>query len=157
MADTTAPAEQDFTIYQGQTWSAVFELFADANQAVPFDATGCEIDLHIREGVYNSGAVLKLSATTRETGDGAGRIVWIGRSSDGTVDEDARDPSSGVFRIAFAAADTAAVKPTKAVKKGDHETAEFIYDAEITYADGVTVLRIMTGAISMPLEVTHRE
>jgi hypothetical protein len=156
MADPTAPAEQDLTIYQGQTWSGIFELFTDTANTIRFDATDCEIDMHIREGEYNSGATLKLAASTRATGDGAGRITWLSQASDSSIDEDGSDPSVGIFKVEFAASVTEAVSPTKPPRKGDHETVEFIYDVEVVYPDGVTVIRIMEGVINFNLEVTHR-
>ena len=153
---TTAPAEQNFTLYQGQNWSAIFRLFGDTAQAVPFDATGCEIDLHIREGVADSEAPVILAASTRATGSGAGKITWLSYASDNSVDEDSGGHKpDGIFKVALSAADTASMTPAKKPRKGSFETAEFIYDIEITNGSG-EVTRIMKGTITLDLEVTRR-
>jgi hypothetical protein len=153
---TSAPAEQDLTVYQGQDWTAVFELYQDTANTIPFDLTGYEIDMHVREGVADSAADLKIAASTRDTGDGAGRIQIIGRQSSGEVDVDGGEvPSDGVFKITLPAAVTAAVSPTKAPRKGDLATAEFVYDVEITSSTGI-ITRIMKGTFTLDLEVTRR-
>jgi hypothetical protein len=152
----TAPAEQDFTIYQGQNWSAIFRLFSDAANTVPFDGTDCEIDMHIREGVYDSDAPVILAASTRATGDGAGRIRWLSYASDNSVDEEGGAYSGdGVFIIELTAAMTTALIPAKKPRKGGHETSEFIYDVEVVDADG-GVVRILKGVITLDHEVTNR-
>ena len=150
-----APAEQDLTIRQGESWHAVFKLYSDAAQTVPFDATGCEIDMHIREGVADSLASVLLAASTRATGNGAGKITWGSYASDNTVDEDGADKADGIAIVDFLPADTILLTPSKRPRKGGHETASFIYDIEVTYADGA-VKCIIVGTISVPLEVTRR-
>lgn len=153
---TTAPAEQDFTLYQGQSWTAIFQLYADAAKTIPFDATGCEIDMHIREGVADSEAPLVLAASSRATGDGAGKVEWLSYASDNTVDEDgeAHKPD-GVFRVTLSADDTELLTPAKKPRKGGFETAEFLYDIEIVDSDG-EVTRFMKGTLTVDLEVTRR-
>jgi hypothetical protein len=156
MADPTAPAELDLTLYQGQTYSAIFQLWSDTAQTIPFDATGCEVDIHIREGEADSGATLKIAASSRATGDGASRITWLSYASDNTVDEEGgENKADGVFKLLLAADVTSAVSPTKAPRKGSHETVEMIYDAEITHSDG-SVTRVMEGVLNFNLEVTRR-
>lgn len=150
-----APAELDLTIRQGESYRAIFKLYSDAAQTAPFDATGCEIDLHIREGVADSLAGIILAASTRSTGDGAGKIAWLAYASDNTVDEGASDPADGVFALDFDPDDTVLLTPTKRPRKGAHETATFIFDVEVTFASG-SVKRVIQGTISVPLEVTRR-
>ena len=156
MADPAAPAEVDLTVYQGQDWTALVELFTDAAQTAYFDLTGYEIDMHVREGVADSEASLKIAASSRSTGDGAGRIVVLGRQSSGEVDLDGGAiPSDGVFRVTLAAAVTAAVAPTKKPRPGSAATANFLYDIELTSASGI-ITRVMRGAFTLDLEVTRR-
>lgn len=155
MADPTAPAEQDLTIYQGQDWIAVFECFQDAANVVPFDFTGYEIDMHVREGVADSEASLKIAASTRATGSGAGRIAWLSRQSSGEVDPDGgSDPSSGAFKVTLAAAVTSAVTATKKPRPGSAASSTFVYDVEATDSAGV-VTRLMRGAVTFDHEVTR--
>lgn len=150
-----APAEQDLEIRQGDSWRAIFKLFSDTAQTIPFDATGCEIDMHIREGVVDSLADIKLAASTRATGDGAGKITWLSYASDNTVDEEGTNQADGIFCIDFDPDDTVLLAPTKKPRKGAHETATFIYDVQIVYPSGAQKC-IMQGTISVPLEVTRR-
>lgn len=155
MADPAAPAEVDFTVYQGQDWSALVELFTDAAQSIHYDLTGCEIDMHIREGVADSDAEVEAALSTRSTGDGAGRIAIVGRNSAGTADGDsAAVPSDGVFKLIIAAAVSKAMVPAKKPKKGSAQTHEFVYDIEITDAAGLTV-RVMRGVLTVDFEVTR--
>lgn len=150
-----APAEQDLTIRQGESWHTVFKLFSDTANTIPFDATGCELDLHIREGVADSLAGILLAASTRDTGDGAGKITWGSYASDNTVDEEGADKADGIAIVDFLPTDTILLTPAKRPRKGGHETASFVYDLEVTFADG-GVKCIMVGTISVPLEVTRR-
>jgi hypothetical protein len=152
---TTAPAEVDLTIYQGQDWYAIFQLYADTANTIPFDLTGYEVDMHIREGVADSQASILIAASTRTTGDGADRIKFCGVQSSGEIDEDGNDPASGIVKVTISAAVSSAVSPSKRPRKGGQESVEFVYDVELTASDG-TVTRIMRGVITFDLEVTRR-
>lgn len=155
MADPSAPAEQDLTVYQGQDWVAVFELYQDTANTIPFDLTGYEIDMHVREGVADSEASLKMAASTRSTGDGAGRIRIVNRQSSGEADPDGGEyPPDGVFTVTLAAGVTAAVAPTRKPRAGSAATATFLYDIELTSESGI-VTRIMKGVLTLDLEVTR--
>lgn len=152
----TAPAELDLTIYQGQDWVAAFELYTDTAQTIPFDATDYEVDMHIREGVADSEASLLAAASTRDTGDGAGRIQWLSRQSSGEVDTDGGEfPADGAFKVTLSAAVTAAMVASKRPRKGDFEIAEWLYDVELTSSSG-TVIRVMQGVVNFHYEVTRR-
>lgn len=155
MADPAAPAEVDLTVYQGQDWTALVELFTDAAQTQFFDLTGYEIDMHVREGVADSEAAVKIALTTRVGATGAGRIVVVGRDSSGTADPDSEAvPTDGCFKLVLDDAVTKAVAPTKKPKRGSAATAEFLYDIELTSAAGV-VTRVMRGVLTLDLEVTR--
>lgn len=155
MADLK-PAEQDLEIVQGESFSAIFHLYADTAQTIPFNATGADIDIEIREGVADSGAPVILAATTRLTGDGAGKIRWLSYASDNSVDmEGDGDPGDGVFLLELTPADTIKLTPSKKPRKGAHASASFIYDAEIAWSSGESK-RVMQGTITVDLEVTRR-
>lgn len=156
MAELTAPANQDFTIYQGQDWSAVLELFQDDAQTIPFDLTGYEIDMQWREGVADSGAEPVFQATTRTGQTGSGRIVVVSRNSAGEPDPDGSPvPSQGVIRIDVASAVSSAIKPSKSVKAGNRYNATFFFDLDLISASS-REYRVMSGKIVLNLEVTRR-
>jgi hypothetical protein len=157
MTDDLAPAEQDFTLYQGENWRVIFQLYSDDAQSVPLDCTGSEIDINIREGVADSGATILLAASTRSTGDGANRIDWLSYASDGSVDEDETngDPVDGVFRVDFTPQEMSELRATKKPRKGAHETASFIYDAKRSVGTA-EAKRFLQGSITLDLETTRR-
>jgi len=126
----------DLNIDQGTTINQSFLLNVLTNQTLPYNATtnpytpldltGCTFSMMVRID-YDQRDVLDASTAN-------GKIV---------VDT----PSSGIFRLVLAPADTTAINFL-----GD--TANYVYDIELTDASG-NVSRPVKGAFNISREVTR--
>lgn len=158
MAIPAAPFEHDFSARQGVPWIGILQLFEDEAETVPFDWTGYAIDMHIREGVADSGATVKAHLSNREGSDETPRIFFIGKDSNGLpVIDGPPDPTNGFIMLKLPAAETSEITPTKPrPRPGSYPfTAEFYYDIEYAPAGGEPDC-LAFGKWSLALEVTRR-
>lgn len=158
-----APASVDFLIednsgcFQGSPWQAVMQFFTDDAGVTPYDFTDHEIDMHIREGVADSGATAVADLTTRSSSAQTPRIFFIGADSAGLpVIEGTPDPTNGFVLFKIPAAETALITPSKTIKKGKYPVvSRFDYDIEVTAAGGEPS-RLAMGIWELSHEVTRR-
>lgn len=158
MSDTQQWARVDFKCDQGSEWRRYLRFWQDAGKTQPMDFTDVAVDMHIREGVADSGAGTVAHLSSRTGSDETPRILFIGvTGSDEDPDPDGTpDPSNGYLMLLLSAEETQAIVPAKLPKPRawPFETT-FYYDMEFTPA-GADPTRRMAGEFVLSLEVTRR-
>ena len=157
MTETASWATHDFKAAQGSLFRRFLKFWEDAAKTVPRDNTGCEFDMHVREGVADSGAATLAHLSTRTGSDETQRIFFIGETSDGLPDADGvPDPSNGWIMLLLSAAETRDIAPSKAIKPKQFPfESTFYYDIELTEPGGDPD-RILAGEFVLSHEVTRR-
>lgn len=153
MADTQQWVKRDFACDQGSGWLRAIKFWQDAGRTMPVDLTGCLIDMQIREGVADSGALLVKQLSNRS---GSSGVRFIGQTGGGLPDLAASpNPSNGWIVLEMSDAETVALQSSKLPKpKSFPALAQFYYDLEITDSLGQTQRR-MAGNFNLNLEVTR--
>jgi hypothetical protein len=154
MADSVQWTNIPFKCDQGSRWRRFVRFWEDAVDGTPFNFTDYEWDMHIREGVADSGAAVLAHLSSRSGSDEDQRIFFVGVNSAGEPVPEVTDRTSGMVMFQLSAADTQAMRPAKIPKKGLAEVA-CIYDAELSPAGGDPEKR-MQGEFLLNLEVTRR-
>jgi hypothetical protein len=154
VADQQQWTEREFICDQGSEWRRYIRFWQDEAKTIPVDFTGYAIDMHIREGVADSGSGVQAHLSSRAGSDETQRIFFIGVNSAGEPVPEVEDETSGMVMLLLSADDTRQIVPTKVAKRGLVE-ATFVYDMEWT-PPGADPQRKMAGDFVLSLEVTRR-
>ncbi len=153
--DQTSPAEVDYECRQGSPYHGLLQFFSDTGATQPYDFTGYSFEMHIREGVRNSGAPLIMSLSSEDTSGQDARIFFIGETTSGEPDVvGTADPPNGFIYRHLTSTDTRGFATAKPPKQRNYPVvAPFFYDIEAT-APGGEPFCICFGKFDVTLEVT---
>lgn len=154
--DFSAPAEIPLEFRQGSPFEVVLQFFQDEAGTIPVDLTGYELNMHIREGVADSGAPLVASLSSVATSDLDARIFVVPIASDGTPDlSGAEDPTSGAVFLRLLSTETADLKTAKPPKQRSYPVEiPLFYDLEAKPPDG-QAFALAFGPLTGTAEVTR--